>query len=148
MQRRDGQRHGGTGTPEYELWKGMIRRCRDTSRKEYARYGGRGIYVCDRWLNSFPNFLSDMGKRPSPDLTLERNDNDGPYSPDNCRWATMDEQRANQRPVHVTLTATFLGVTLSLKDWSRWSGIQYETLRYRHQCGHQGHDLLLAPVRG
>lgn len=88
--------HGASQTVEYRIWIDMRRRCHDASRPDFHRYGGRGIVVCDRWRDSFENFFSDMGRRPKG-RTLERRDNDGPYSPDNCFWATKTQQQANTR---------------------------------------------------
>lgn len=88
--------HGLTGTPEHRVWKGIRRRCNGQNRKDYERYGGKGITVCKRW-SSFENFLSDMGKRPSNKHSIERRNNTKGYSPANCYWATDDEQRNNKR---------------------------------------------------
>jgi len=81
----------------YDTWNGMKQRCLNTNHKGYDDYGGRGIKVCDRWLNSFPNFLEDMGEKPGPEYSIDRIDNDGNYEPDNCRWATPSQQVLNQR---------------------------------------------------
>jgi hypothetical protein len=75
----------------------MLERCSNPTYKNYKHYGGRGIKVCDRWLNSFENFISDMGMKPSPELSIERMDNNGNYEPTNCKWATKKEQRNNQK---------------------------------------------------
>lgn len=86
--------HGMTNTSEHGIWRSMIARCTNPKSKAYPHYGGRGIAVCQRWLESFENFYADMGPRPD-DLTIERKDNNGNYEYANCRWATRKEQVLN-----------------------------------------------------
>jgi hypothetical protein len=86
-----------TSSSTYGTWRAMLSRCYTKTDADYKHYGGRGIYVCQRWRKSFVNFLDDMGERPAPHLSLDRVNNDGPYSKANCRWATASQQRVNKR---------------------------------------------------
>lgn len=129
-------------SPEYRCRYNMITRCMPLS-PDRANYADRGISVCQRWLDSFSNFLADMGPRPSPDHSIERIDNDRGYEPGNCRWATRAEQGANKRTNRL-ITAG--GETLTLKQWSDRTGINKQTLRGRLRIGWPDEKVVGEPV--
>jgi hypothetical protein len=89
--------HGESGRPEYRAWLYMRNRCYDVRNISYRNYGGRGIRVCERWRYSYPAFLADVGRRPSPQHSIDRIDNDGNYTPGNVRWATRIQQNRNKQ---------------------------------------------------
>ena len=91
------RRHGKSWMPEYFAWVNMKQRCGNKNRPDYHHYGGRGIEVCDEWSDCFLTFFDDMGRRPSSEYSLDRIDNNKGYSPDNCKWSTVTEQRLNRR---------------------------------------------------
>lgn len=134
--------HGGSYIAEYGIWRGILKRCNNPTYRIYPRYGGRGIAVCDRWLK-FENFIADMGIRPSSKLSIERRDNNGPYAPWNCYWATDIEQNNNTsgcRPVE------FNGRVQTLAAWGREFGIGRTTLAQRLLRGWTMEDALTIPV--
>lgn len=131
-QRVPRKNRGCSRLPLYRVWTSMISRCNDPRRPDYYRYGGRGITVCPRWLNSLKDFCSDMGERPTPKHTIERIDNDGNYELSNCRWATMKEQSLNTSSNH---RVEYAGEVKTLFEWSVALGLNYSTLNSRFQRG-------------
>lgn len=136
-----------TRSPEYRTWAKMRRRCTVPGEPGYDRYGGRGIAVCERWAgsDSFPAFLADMGPRPSLQHSIERIDNDGDYTPENCRWATKTEQARNRRSSRLL---TINGKTCTVAEWAEVSGTtQYNIIQRLNVLGWSPEDAVFKPVR-
>lgn len=113
---RHGEGKRSNRSAEYRTWKAMNVRCHNKDQAAYKRYGGRGIRICRRWLgpNGFQNFLEDMGRKPTPEHTLDRIDNDGNYCSENCRWATRKQQARNTR---TNRFLTYQGEKKTLSEW-------------------------------
>ena len=127
------QKHGSAKrngrTVEYQTWININHRCIDS---ENSLYGGRGIKVCDRWVESFENFLSDMGTRPSPNHSIERIENSGDYEPGNCKWATPVEQAANRR---TNINIEYKGEVLIVAEWARRFGMSKSGIKFHLKKG-------------
>jgi hypothetical protein len=133
----------GRRNPTYLVWRTMKDRCLNSKSKNFARYGGRGIKVCRRWM-TFANFLADMGPRP-PGATLDRYpNNNGDYEPGNCRWATRKENSRNRSDNRLL---TFNGQTRTLAEWVETSGLSLATLQGRLRMGWTDEQILATPVR-
>lgn len=128
-----------TDLPEYGIWRGMLRRCRVPKAKDYPRYGGRGITVCDRWttgegaITGFLCFLADMGARPTPQHTLDRTMNDEGYAPGNVTWKLNIEQQQNRR---ITRMVEVDGTKISVADACRRLGLDFNKVRKKMERGH------------
>jgi len=120
--------HGMSYTRVYRIYTMMLQRVLNPHMDNYGAYGGRGIDVCDRWYESFEGFLADMGEPPTLEHTLDRINTNGDYEPDNCRWATKEEQMLNRC---TTRWITFDGVCLSLGQWAKKTNINRKTLTTR-----------------
>lgn len=136
---KHGQTKNGKRTSEYVAWCNILKRCYNENDESYLWYGGKGIFVCERWKNDFATFFKDMGVKPAPKYTIERVDNDGPYSPENCRWATWKEQNRNRKDNRLI---TYSGKILCLTEWAEKLGVTrdflYAKIRYgqnKNICG-------------
>lgn len=127
MHNKRNQTHGLRYTPEYKTWSSMKERCLNSQHPSYKNYGGRGIKICDRWLNNAEAFYKDMGKRPEG-MSLDRIDNEGNYEPSNCRWATQKEQRNNTRQNRYI---TWDNKTRTISQWSDETGISQAAITIR-----------------
>lgn len=127
------KRHGLSNTRLQRIYYRMKSRCLDEKDVHYSNYGGRGIRICDDWLNDISSFFEwALNNGYDDNLTIDRIDTNGNYEPSNCRWATRKEQSNNMRK---NLNITFNGKTLTVAEWSDLTGIKYDTLRARLRYG-------------
>lgn len=134
---------GRCKTPEYNIYYKMIDRCKNPNNNRFHRYGGIGITVCERWLESFENFLSDMGPRPKK-YSLDRIDTLIGYSPENCRWASQETQQNNRTNNHF-ITAN--GETKTLSQWAQFLGVDHRALFLRIKRGWSADEAINRPFR-
>lgn len=139
-------RHGMFKMPEYGIWQGIIDRCCRPERdpEAWARYGGRGIGICNEWKNNPRKFYEDLGPRPNKQMTVERIDNNKGYSKENCRWATRKEQGRNRRDNHIV---KYQGVEMSLAAFREnfCSHFTHESIRYRLKQGLSTEQIINTP---
>lgn len=145
MLRERSTKHGLEHTRLYRIWSGMLKRCYNTKSNRYQRYGGRGITVCQEWRDSIEKFVSwSISNGYRDELTLDRIDNDGPYSPENCRWATMKEQTNHTRRNRLV---TIGGVTKTISQWAEEKRINIGTVYSRLKRGWSVERALNDPVK-
>jgi len=119
-------KHGvGGESPEHASWRSMKSRCNGVNNHDFSRYGGRGIKVCDRWKNSYLDFLQDMGRRPDKSYSIDRIDVDGDYTPENCKWSSKSDQMYNRR-LSVSNTSGYSGVMLHKKSGRWFAAIRFK----------------------
>lgn len=132
----------GWNSPTYRSWLSMRHRCHTPSRDSYKYYGAKGIIVCERWRESYDDFLQDMGPR-LPGTTLDRINSEGNYTPKNCRWATLEQQAENKKS---TKRLTFNNQTLSIKEWAKRLSISPATIHGRIYAGWTIEKTLSVPL--
>ena len=136
--------HGMVGTATYRSWAGMKNRCTNRNDPHWERYGGRGITVCDQWINSFETYYADMGDSPFKGAEIDRIDNMAGYSPENCRWV---DRATNSRNRRNNIVVEYQGDKMCLAEASRLSGIGYGTLKSRIRRGY-GDELFTELLNG
>jgi len=142
--RTHGHKANGKVTTEYQTWTAMIDRTTNPNNKSFHRYGGRGIKICDRWLNSFENFLADMGYKPTKGLSIDRIDTNGNYEPSNCRWATALEQQNNRSS---NVVVSYNGENNTISDWARKFGFKPYVIFLRLRNGWSFNKAITTPKR-
>lgn len=134
-----------TRSLEYGVWSSMLTRCRCPATKQWKDYGGRGISVCQRWTESFADFMADMGPKPSSRHTLDRIDYDGNYEPGNCRWATWKDQLRNtSRNVRYEIRGEVMTIAEAVE---RFNIVAYNTVRERISRGWSPEDAVFTPAK-
>lgn len=126
----------------YISYQAMVGRCYSPATSGYARYGGAGIIVCDRWRNSFSTFVADMGERPGLEFTIDRKDSTGNYEPSNCRWATHKSQqrnRGNNRRIE------YSGERLCISEWAEKTGLEFQLIQWRLNNGWTPEEIFTTP---
>lgn len=126
--KKENFKHGFYNTPEYNSWISMKKRCLNKNHKAFDSYGGRGIFICQSWIDSFDNFINDMGKRPNKNFSLDRIDNNDGYYKENCRWASKKDQCMNQRS---NRRIEAFGEDKCLSEWASILGFSWQKLYYR-----------------
>lgn len=134
--------HGMTNTKVFKTWQGIQARCYSPNNEKFKDYGGRGIKVCDRWLESFENFFADMG-HPQPHESIDRINNDGDYCPENCRWTDNKTQQRNTRRNRFLVLD---GESKTIAEWSEITGISQGTISERIKYGWSDRDVLTKPA--
>ena len=132
---------------EYGAWVNMKHRCLNPNHKQYEDYGGRGISVCEEWVDDFFSFLAHIGPKPTAELTLERINNNGNYEPGNVKWQTRRGQQLNRRNPTGCRKITYNGVTQDLEDWATCLGMKRSTLQMRLDDGWDVDRAFNTPVR-
>ncbi len=138
-----GELRGRTASPEYKAWQHIKERCFKSSCSEFKNYGARGITICPRWVDLFTNFLDDVGRRPSPQHSIDRIDNTKGYEPGNCRWATPSQQSNNRRSTHIL---ELDGISLTRREWSDRTGVSYDAIVNRLKSGWSVRSALTTPT--
>jgi hypothetical protein len=144
LQKEAATKHGLNNSSEVAIWRNMKYRCNNPNAANYHLYGGRGIKVCDRWLDSFTTFLEDVGRRPSKLHSLERIDNNGNYEPENVKWASKKEQARNRRDSRLI---TYKGITKTIIEYCEEYGMKHHQLLVRLNHGWSVEKALLTPIR-
>lgn len=127
-------KHKQAGTRLYSIWINMKVRCTNPKTPEYKNYGGRGITICEEWLQNFESFYEwSINNGYRDNLSIDRIDNNGNYEPQNCRWATMEQQANNKT---VSQTYTYMGKTKTIAEWAKEKNLKYNTLFNRLKYSH------------
>ncbi len=137
---KHGESLNGKKTKEFRAYSHMKERCLNKDHKEYKNYGGRGIKVCSRWIESYVNFINDVGRSPSSKHSLDRENNEGNYEPSNVRWTTSKTQNRNKR---TNFWIEFNGKKMILTDWANYFGVTAPTILYHFKKQRTIADLMI-----